>query len=550
MKNFQTLKLTASPLGSAAKRGVDPAQDVQAAPPRAPRAAAPGLKKRLVALFAVELAATLAAVAAQGSVHSMIFRIAAAGLALTVALVVAIESVASMRRPSTAAAAAPAAAPRPASAKKPFNKTRVALLFMMALGFATYFGGGGTFSSFSASTSNSNSSIASGSLLMQNTIGSLCESKSGASNDNVNFGCNSAFTFTNQQAGVYSGTASVSIKDSGTLDAAKLYLSAPYANGVLSGSTLSGGNVASLTLSTSGGPNGLEGTVNNGDTIVVTYGALSQSFVANGAAAPGATTINVNATQVPTGAVTAGATVEDTSSDTGAANTNCYDTQVTNLGFNPTTGNPLCSATILFVQETTGGKYWCWWGSGAGAVSPNNGQCDAPISVSPTGLGTSANQTIAAGTYAVGALNGNIKSGDTIRFSEAGNKLDCTATGDKYFAATSIVLTGACTVISGANGVFDNNAIVTDTSSLGRNASDATHSISKFDQNAKGTSHIELTPITGTAPSFSAPVAAVDLASSATRTFVVGVVIPGPATPQNQLQALKSTFGISWQLTQ
>jgi hypothetical protein len=562
MNNLHTLKLNASSIGSAAPRGVEPEKDADASPtqeisvveasapaPRPVRAPATGLLKRLVGLAAVELAGTLAAVAATGSVHNTIFRIAIAGLAIAVAAVVAVESFAPRRRKAAAAPEA-AAASRPAHSKKGLNKTRVALLFMMAIGFATYFGGGGTFSSFTAQTGNPNETIASGSLLLQNTFNAnpVCESKSGAANDNVNFNCNTLFafgTYGNLQPGVYAGsTASLTLTNSGTLDAAKVYMFAPYANGVLSSWTLTGGNVTQLTLSTSGGPNGLEGNITNGDTIVVTSGGVSQSFTANGASAAGATTVSVNAA-APTAAVAAGATVEDTSSDTSAANTNCYDTQVTNLGFNPTMNNPLCSAAMLLVQETTGGKHYCWWGSGAGSA---NGMCDLPVSVVPSGL--SSNTTIAAGTYTIGTaggLNGNIKSGDHIAFTENGNQAWCTASTDYYTGATSIVLTSTCGTSYGANNVYDNSATITDLTSLQRVASDGTHSISQFDQNAKTTSHIELTPVTANG---TAPLAAIDLAHGASRNFVIGIVIPGPASAQNTIQALKSTFGISWQLSQ
>jgi hypothetical protein len=559
MKNLHTLKLNASFVGSAAPRSVEPAKVAEAAPthelsvvaeataaaPRPVRAPAASLLKRLLALAAVQLAGTLAAVAATGSVHNTIFRIGIAGLALAVAAVVAIESFAPRRRKAAAAAA-----PRPAGGKKGLNKTRVALLFMMAIGFATYFGGGGTFSSFTAQTGNPNETIASGSLLLQNTFNAnpVCESKSGAANDNVNFNCNTLFafgTYGNLQPGAYAGsTASLTLTNSGTLDAAKVYMFAPYANGVLSSWTLTGPNVTQLTLSTTGGPNGLEGNISNGDTIVVTSGGVSQSFTANGASSAGGTTVNVNAA-APTAAVAAGATVEDTSSDTTAANTNCYDTQVTNLGFNPTTNNPLCSTAMLLVQETTGGKHYCWWGSGANSA---NGMCDLPVSVASS---TPVNGTaIGAGTYTIstaGGLNGNIKSGDEVAFTENGNQAWCTSSADYYTGTTSIVLSAPCGTSYGLNNVFDSSAVVTDLTSLQRVAADGSHSISQFDQNAKTTSHIELKPVTANG---TAPLAAIDLAHGASRNFIIGIVIPGPAAAQNTVQALKSTFGISWQLSQ
>lgn len=559
MRNLHTFKLTASSIGSTAPRAAaEPAPEVAAAPTQqmrveqpapaaqAPRAPKTGLKKRLLTLAAVELAATLAAVAATGSIHNSIFRIAIAGLAVAVAAVVAIESFAPRAKKPAAPAKATTSAPR----KSGFNKTRIALLFMMAIGFATYFGGGGTFSSFTAQTNNPNETIASGSLLLQNTFNAnpVCESKSGAASDNVNFNCNTLFsfgTYGNLQPGVYAGsTANLTLTNSGTLDAAKVYMFAPYANGVLSSWTVTSGNVTQLTLSTTGGPNGLAGNVSNGDQIVVTYAGTSQTFIANGASAAGGTTVNVNPAAA-TAAVAAGATVEDTSSDTSAANTNCYDTQITNLGFNPTTNNPLCSTAMLFVQETTGGNHYCWWGSGAGSA---NGMCDLPVSVASST--PTSGVAIGATTYTIstaGGLNGNIKSGDHVAFTENGNQAWCTANADTYAGAGSVTLTTPCGTSYGANNVFDSSATMTDLTSLQRIASDGTHSLSQFDQNAKTTSHIELTPVTGNG---TAPLAATDLAHGASRNFIIGIVIPGPASAQNTIQALKSTFGISWQLSQ
>ena len=73
-------------------------------------------------------------------------------------------------------------------------------------------------------------------------------------------------------------------------------------------------------------------------------------------------------------------TVQNTGSIDGAklylrSLTACSDTQVTNLTFNVTTGNPLCGATLLSVEETAqsgvgetgeGAYTYCWYGNGTG----------------------------------------------------------------------------------------------------------------------------------------------------------------------------------------
>src|SRR5581483_2364698 len=178
------------------------------------------------------------------------------------------------------------------------SRTKAVLMLMMLMSIVAYFGGAGTFAGFTAQTTNANSTLGSGSLLMQNTVNAnpVCESKVGESNNNVNANCTPLFTLTNQEPGVYSGVSTVAIKNSGTLNASTLYLWAPYANGVLSSTINSGASVTSLSLYASGhGPAGLEGTVNAGDHLLVTYGGNTQTFVASAGAAPGATTVNVNA---------------------------------------------------------------------------------------------------------------------------------------------------------------------------------------------------------------------------------------------------------------
>lgn len=541
MTKLHTLKLGMSAIGAGAPRSAEVAEAEPTSEAREPFCVS-----RLLGLGALAAVATLGSVTTSGAVRNGALRDLVAGVAVAgaagilAALAIAFTS---SRRDSTKGAPV-AAAP---VARKRFSTSKAILVLMMMVGIVAYFGGAGTFAGFTAQTSNANSTLGSGSLLLQNTVNAspVCESKVGESSNNVNANCTALFSYSNQEPGVYSGVSTVTIKNSGTLNASTMYLWAPYANGVLSTSISSGSSVTSLSLYASGhGPAGLEGTVNSGDHILVTYGGNSQTFVASAGAAPGATTINVNSL-VATATFSAGATVEDLDSDTSAANTDCYDTQLVNLGFNPTTNNPLCSGSVLFVQETTGGFNYCWWGSGAGSA---NGQCDAPISTSPSSV---SGGVVAAGSYTVTALTGNIKSGDTLQFTQGANKVTCPASADYYYNATSITV-GACTLVSGSNSGFNSSAVITDTSSLSRIASDTTHSISKFDQNAKYSSKIELTPVTANGTTAAT---GTDLASGATRTFVVGVIIAGsnatpPANAQNQLQQLKSTFGLTWHIDQ
>lgn len=553
MKNLHTFKLNASSVGAAFRQNAAAAAvEVEPAPPEKTRAAASG--KALLALLALDVVATLAALGASGDIHNSLFRIATVAVALTAGTLAAVAVAVRRSRPATFALPA-AAAPR-----RPFSMTKSLLMLMMVVGVIAYFGGAGTWAGFTAETTNPNDALASGTLLLRNNVTSNCDSAAGESNNNVNANCNVALSFANQEPGVFVGTATVTLTNTGSLNASKLYVWAPYANAVLGSALSSGSSYASLTVYGSGhGPAGVEGTMSAGDLITVTSGGSTQTFcVGAGGAAGGPTSIPLGSSGACAGYTTTasanfatGATIQDTSSDTGATNTNCYDTQQTVLGsgagWNPATGNPLCGASLLYVQETTGGKNYCWFGNTTGAPT---GACTAPISSNPTGLGTGANQTIAAGAYAVTALKGNIKSGDTLAFTENGNVVTCPSSSDYYIGATSVTV-GACAVQAGSsNGIFDNNAVITDTTTAGTSgplATDSTHTLTQFDTTKNYSQKQELTPVTAngtTGPATS------DLASSASRTFVVGVFIKGPATAQNQLQGLKSTFGLTWHIDQ
>jgi hypothetical protein len=556
MTNLQTLKLNASSIGAGGprqSRPASPVEETQELPevvqaPKARRAATGA--KTLLALLALDAIATLAAVGATGALHNGYLRIASFSLAVfaAAATVAALGVAYKARRPASVAPAVAAPARRGG-----FGATKAILMLLMAAGIAAYFGGAGTFAGFTAETTNPNDALASGTLTLRNNVSTNCDSSAGESNNNVNANCNVALSFTNQEPGVYVGTATVTLTNTGSLNASKLYLWAPYANGVFNGSTISpGGTVTTLSLYASGhGPAGVEGTIAGGDLVVVTSGSGTQTFKVGAAgAAPGATSIPIvnDGTYPNTAAITisAGATVADQSSDTTAANTNCYDTQQTVFTFNPVTNNPLCAATALYVQETTGGKNYCWWGNTTS--SPPSGACNAPISTKPSSV--SGGVVSAGSTYTVTALTGNIKAGDTLYFTEGGNQVSCTANGSNYYiGATSITLSGsACTVLSGTNTGFDNNTVITDYTTLNTLSSDAgASSVSQFDIQKKYSGKIELTPVSANGTTAAT---GTDLASSGARTFVVGIIIPGPTAAQNQLQGLKSTFGLTWHIDQ
>ena len=167
--------------------------------------------------------------------------------------------------------------------------TKRMLMLLMAIGIVVYAGGAGTFSSFSAETSNRNSSIASGTLTMSNTVntGSACLSSNANSADNYQTGCDVALTLTNQAPGVFGGASKITIANTGSIDASQLTVYAPYVNATLSTQVNLGTTISSLATTA------LEGNVSSGDTIELDYGGQSLQMVAGANVSPTKTAISI-----------------------------------------------------------------------------------------------------------------------------------------------------------------------------------------------------------------------------------------------------------------
>ena len=153
------------------------------------------------------------------------------------------------------------------------------LLGLMLLGAVTYFGGGGTWASFSAETANSGTSVASGTLTLSDTVNNTtaCLSANGTTLNNVNAACNAALTLTNVAPGVFGGTAQITLRNTGSIDASKLSFFASSVN-----ATLNAAITSTVTPTTTLTVTPLEGTITTGDSIVLSYGTHTQTFVANG----------------------------------------------------------------------------------------------------------------------------------------------------------------------------------------------------------------------------------------------------------------------------
>ena len=175
--------------------------------------------------------------------------------------------------------------------------TKRILMLMMAVGLVAYFGGGSTFSTFSAETANTGSTAASGTLTMSDQVntGTACLSANATSNDNYQGGtpgvttgaCDIPLTLTNQAPGVFGGNSKITIANTGSLDASQLSLYAPDTNATLPTQVSSGSTISSLTTTP------LEGNVVSGDTIELDYGGQQMQMVASANVSPTKTTIAI-----------------------------------------------------------------------------------------------------------------------------------------------------------------------------------------------------------------------------------------------------------------
>jgi hypothetical protein len=432
------------------------------------------------------------------------------------------------------------------------------LILMIVIGAVALFAGSGTFASFSAETTNAGSSVASGTLTMSDTVdtGTACLSANAVPQLNVNPACGAVLSLTNVAPGVFGGTAQVTIQDTGSLDASTMFLWAPQVGATLSDTLSTTGAITSLPVTS------LEGTVLAGDHIVVSFGTNTQSFVAStGGTAGGATSLGVNSA-TPNFAYPTGSIVSDTDSNNAtnsAGNVDCWDAKTTSappstpsatfgqqLNFNSPTGNPLCGALAIYVQETTGGNHYCWVGMGS---SPENaaGLCVAPISVALTS-GITLGDTVSS--LSIGSLNGNVASGDHVVVRNGSTSQMFTAgLANASFGSATIPISGGPT----ATATFPVGSTVTDTSSLGSLNTGATDQITltNFDTAHNGThGKIPLTPVSGDGSTDL--LAPVQLAHNASRVFQIGVYLPGPngGPSQNGLQGLASTFGLTWHINQ
>jgi hypothetical protein len=434
----------------------------------------------------------------------------------------------------------------------------------MAVGAVSYFGGDGTVASFTAQVSNVSNGITSGTLTMTDTLqsGTACLSQNATTNDNNYANCAAVITLPNVAPGVYGGVAQITVKNTGTLDARDLYLSAPSVNPTLNATLSSGQTTLTVTH--------LSAAVVKGQQIVVgpapggVAPTTTEIFYAAAAAAANATSVTVTA------AATNGTPYPI---NTPVDIRDCYDTVSTGYNFNstgtspnftPLGNNALCGSTIattgglvMYVQEvsqtsatsvTTNYNY-CWYGNPIGGASPT-GACYAPVSTTLTSTITSGNTVT---SLPVASMDGNVKSGDKIVVAQSGCTQTFSSNAPQFMNVTTPPTAGSigvtsvaatCTFTSGAT-VTDATA-TTDTSGPIATLDSDTHTISSFDASDEEPGGVSMPQLkaNGTQEDGSA---FSQLPAGASRTFDVGIFFTEPTgSIQNTLQGLASTFGLTW----
>lgn len=499
------------------------------------------------------------------------------------------------------------------------------LLVVLVLGLAAFSGTGGTFASFNAITTNSGNSISTGTLTLSDTVtsGTVCLSSGGtvgsaATNDNSS--CTSVLTVTNLAPGAWNMStqiASVTVEDTGSLDAGTFTLGAPAGAACSSTKTTrapyvavtgvsltSGSTTASVTSSTAlakvqvgmpvlgaGVPSGTTVTAVGTTTVTMSQKASASEsservdfgwsttlsnvqFSANSSRVtrtggfPGVwvgMTVTATGTPVPASTVVTALsgtslTISQTATSTTTTTAVFGATSGTQTNFTATpssSGYPLCSKATLFVQEsaTVGGTTddYCWYGlsgstasgytaTGTGKTeSASTGMCLAPLS---TTLVT--NFSCATGTITLSAVTGPIFHGNDLQVLNEG--YTCLLQVTSTVAPSTSSKTIHVTHVSGS-GTFPKGAEVSDSTTAAKLNSDHTHTIKNFLSSFEHTKEgIILYPVS--APGKITKAATVQLSSFESRTFTIGLYLPETSGTHNTVQGLKTTFGLTWYITQ
>ena len=474
------------------------------------------------------------------------------------------------------------------------------LLTILMFGIVAFSGTGGTLASFSAQTTNTGTTVASGTLTLSNTVntGTACLSTGGSGNTNSN--CSAFFNLTNVEPGSWSvsgtnaptQTAKVAIQNTGSLNASHFYLWAPATNDCVDAQT-SSSPVSGATFGSQLNFN--QQTFSTTLASTMTAGATTFTMSAAETVAANENLLLVNGSGQTWDFTAASASTGTTVTVTGAS-TYSFPAGSTVVP------NSFCANNDYWIQEsaTISGStyYYCWFGMGSynltwngssatqvslaqsGAAETSEAltvaQAQGSQSVTTNGLcvfpmQTTLNSSISSGavnSISLTSLSGPIFNGDTLTVTNAAGSTLGTFTAQTGASCTSPTYplpnatigfnTGPQTVcVSGtASSTIPSGSTVTDTTVTQTYMTNDLDTIATFDTGFSiSTGKLPLEPISGTGTVNNS--SAVQLGSfgnatyPSTRNFTTGVYLPSPnGTNENLLQGLQSTFGVAWHVDQ
>lgn len=479
-----------------------------------------------------------------------------------------------------------------------------ALYLILAIGIVAFSGTGGTLASFNAETVNSGTSIASGTLTLSNQVDSGTVCLSSSTTDNVNNKCDAVLNLTNLEPGTanpVSQVATVTVDNTGSLNASTLKLGAPSATDCVDTATksapgsisiasvsLTSGSLTATASSFSGVTPGMlmtaSGALAAGTTVVSvgsgtlvmsqaaaatatttvvfggTYGkelkfSSTHTTVAGVSTTSGSASLGLatgfptsviagesaSGTNIPAGAIVTGENLSGTAVTISAAATGTGTSGVT-------FSNPFCASVVMWVQESAVVQgqtdYYCWYGPnaalGGASEAATDGLCEEPSAA----LSTPINLNDSIASIPVNNLSFPISAGDTLELTNASGQ-------SQYLTAqNSVGITTGATSIAvspSASAAYAYPAGTTAVIDLSNSINSSSQTISNFD--STDSAGITLYPISG--PGTVDTTGSVQLAAQTSRTFSIGLYLPNPNTVvSNYLQGLDSTFGLTWYLNQ
>jgi hypothetical protein len=447
------------------------------------------------------------------------------------------------------------------------------LLSLIVVGCLTFVTVGATYATLSSTTANPKSTVGTGTLTFNDQVnsGTVCASYGAGTTGNVNAACSALITSsTLAYPGVLS-TANVTIANNGSIDSNDLSVFMPSCTAGLTPSAPTNPNWGSITLSsalTTSGPitllavTALGKAVTSGDSIVLTSGANTQTFVASANALVGATSIAVNS-QIPNFAYPTSSTVLDVGPGLCAASgAEFYVQQVNGITLSSalTNGSATTSLPTVALSQvvasgdsivlTSGANTQTFVASAAAAagatsilVTSQNANFSYPTTSTVTDTGIPIHLSSALSTGApitalpIASLTEAVTSGDSIVLTSGTNTQTFVASANALVGATSISVTSQT-----PNFAYPTTSTVNDVSrdtscwypNTGNTVCTVTaNTLYVFDANyLSSPSSLDL----GAGP-----------AHGKSRYFVIGMEVPAGAS--NTLQGVSATFPLTWHLT-